>query len=114
VPRHARTRGATVGPWTRPVAIPDDVDAPGTPKATGVVTLPLRVQWSGRPRQYDLADRRQRALAYELVLTEGTDDDVRRYIDLAELVALWDDLVLPGHVRQAWSHWLTTRRNIAV
>jgi hypothetical protein len=83
-------------------------------KATGLVTLPLRAQWSGRPRQYDLTDRRQGALVYELVLTEGTADDVRRYIDLPELIALGDDLVLPTHVGQAWSTWLATHRDIAV
>lgn len=96
------------------MAIPDDVDALSVDKASGVVTLPLRVQWSGRPRRYDLADRRQRALVYELVLTEGTDDDVRSFIDVDELVRLWDDLVLPEHVRLAWSQWLATRRNVAV
>ena len=103
-----------MGPWTRPVALPDDVNAPGMAKASGVVALPLRVQWSGRRRQYDLSDRRQRALVYELVLSEGTDDDVRFFIDVDELVRLWDDLVLPAHVRRAWSEWLATRRNIAV
>jgi hypothetical protein len=96
------------------VAIPDDIDAPGVEKASGVVTLPLRVQWSGRPRRYDLSDRRQRALVYELVLTEGTGDDVRSFIDVDELVRLWNDLVLPAHVRRAWSEWLASRRNIAV
>lgn len=96
------------------MAIPDDVDAPGVDKASGVVNLPLHVQWSGRPRYYDLADRRQRALVYELVLTEGTDDDVRSFIDVDELVRLWGDLVLPEHVRLAWSQWLATRRNVAV
>ena len=110
----ARRRGATVGPWTRPVAIPDDVDAPGQRKATGEVTLPLRVQWSGRQRHYDLTDRRQRALVYELVLTEGTEDDVRHLIVVEDLLDLWDELVLPVHVRRAWADWLATRRNIAV
>ena len=112
--RFARTLSATLGPVTRPVAIPNDIDAPDAAKAQGVIELPLRVRWSGPPRRYNLADRRDRALVYEQVLTEGTDDDVRRFIDLGQLVDLWPDLVLPRHVRQAWSRWLAERRGTVV
>ena len=55
------------------MAIPDDVDAPSLVKASGMVELPVRVRWSGPPRQYDLADRNDRARVYEQVLSEGTD-----------------------------------------
>jgi len=85
--------------------IPDDIADPSIEKATGVVELPLRVQWSGR-RRYDLSDRQDRARVYELVLREGTEDDVRRFVRLGELEALWDDLLLPPHVRAAWEHRL--------
>ena len=96
------------------MAIPDDVDALGTLKARGVVELPLRVRWSGPRRRYDLGDRRDRALVYEQVLTEGTDEDVRRFIDVDQLVDLWSDLVLPRRVRAVWSRWLRERRSIVV
>jgi hypothetical protein len=96
------------------VAIPDDVDAVGASKARGVVELPLRVRWSGPQRRYDLDDRRDRALVYEQVLTEGTDDDVRRFIDVDQLVELWSELVLPRHVRAAWARWLEEWRSIFV
>jgi hypothetical protein len=42
---------------------------------------------------------------YEQVLREGNADDIRRFIDLDELIALWDDLVLPPYVRRAWAAW---------
>ena len=58
------------------------------------------MRWRGTPRTYDLADRQDRMLVYEQVMAEGTDEDVRRLIDLDEVVALWDDLVLPRHVRR--------------
>jgi hypothetical protein len=45
-----------------------------------------------RPRRYDLADRADRARVYEQVLTEGTDDDVRLYVVLAELIDLCQNL----------------------
>jgi hypothetical protein len=109
VSRFASTRSAILGPDARPVSIPEDVgDCPG-PKAAGVVVLPERIRWSGLRRRYNLDDRRDRALVYEQVLTEGTDEDVRFFVDLDELVALWDDLVLSQYVREAWSRWLHER-----
>jgi hypothetical protein len=38
--RCARTRSAMLGPSARPVAIPDDVDAPDVVQAHGVIELP--------------------------------------------------------------------------
>jgi hypothetical protein len=97
------------------VAIPDDVDAvEAAHKAHGVIELPSHVRWSGPQRLYDLDDRRDRALVYEQVLTEGTDEDVRRFIDIDQLIELWPDLVLPRHVQTAWAHWLETQRSIVV
>jgi len=43
-------------------------------------------------------------------MTEGTDDDVRAFIDVDEVVALWDDLV----VRRAWAAWLRQRRGVTL
>jgi hypothetical protein len=96
----------------RPPVIPDDVADPAVVKATGRVTLPTRVRWSAPERSYDLADRRQRARVYEQVLVEGVEQDVRELIDVDELVALWDELYLPDHVRRAWADWLAERRGI--
>ena len=110
----AATRSATVGPWTRPVAVPDDLDDPTVVKAAGVVELPSWVRWSGPPRRYDLSSRGDRALVYEQVLTEGTEDDVRFFVVVDELVDLWAELVLPGYVRAAWAEWLHRRRGITV
>ena len=102
----AMMRGPRVGPSARPVAIPDDVDDPTLPKASGQIELPLWIRWSGEKRSYDLSDRKDRTSVYEQVLTEGTADDVRWFIDTSELVRLWEDLVLSPHVRSAWERWL--------
>lgn len=110
----ARERSATLGPDARPVAIPDDVDAPGVAKATGVVELPLRVRWTGPTRRYNLADRNDRARVYEQVLAEGTEEDVRFYVVIDDLIDLWPELVLPQRVRQAWARWLAARRGVTV
>lgn len=97
-----------------PPEIPDDVDAPGTPKARGVVRLPLRVNWSDADPTYDLDDRHDRARVYEQVLAEGTAEDVRHFIDVDQLIDLWDELMLPRAVASAWSAWLATHRGVHV
>ena len=97
--------GRRVG-WRRPVAIPADVAQRRSSTASGLVELPLHVYWSDPPRRWDLADRQQLGRVYELVLTEGTEDDVRRFIAVDELLELWPSLVLPLHVREAWREFL--------
>jgi hypothetical protein len=93
-------------------AVPDDLDAPGIAKASGVVELPSHIRWSGPPRTYDLSDRQQLARTYEQVLIEGTEDDVRYYIRSEDLIDLWDELFLPRHVCQAWADWLRRHHDV--
>lgn len=95
-------------------ALPDDLDSADMEKVGGVVELPLHIRWSGPPRHYDLTDRQQRARVYEQVLREGNDDDVRRFIRADDLIDMWDDLVLPRHVRQAWADWLELHRGVSL
>jgi hypothetical protein len=97
-----------------PPEIPDDVDDPTVTKARGVVTLPRRINWSRTDPTYDLADRRQCVRVYEQVLREGTEADVRYFIDVDELIDLWDDLVLPPAVSSDWIDWLARHRNVTV
>lgn len=102
----------TVGTDPRPVAVPDDVDDPRHVKASGVVQLPHNVRWSGPPKTYDLDDPVDLARVYEQVLREGTDDDVRQFIDVDVLTRLWDTLVVPARVRTAWASWFQRRRGV--
>jgi hypothetical protein len=109
----ATSRSPELGPDARPVALPDD-DAASTLKANGLVQLPLHVRWSGTPKTYDLNVRRDRIRVYEQVLREGTTKDVRFYMDVDQLIDLWDELVLPRSVRQAWAGWILEHRNIEI
>lgn len=84
-------------------AIPENLDDGDRPEASGVVVLPPHIRWSGSERRYDLSVRRDRARVYEQILLEGTEEDVRRIIDVDELIDLWDELVIPRHVRRAWA-----------
>jgi len=88
------------------------MDRAGIQKAHGSVVLPLRVSWNGPDRHWDLDNRRDRLRVYEMVLTEGTDDDVRRFIDIDALIMLWPDLYLPQHVRAAWATHLRRLRGL--
>jgi hypothetical protein len=94
--------------------VPDDLDSADVEKVSGVVELPLHIRWSGPPRHYDLTDRQQRARVYEQVLREGNDEDVRRFIRADDLIDMWDELVLPRHVRQAWADWLELHRGVSL
>jgi hypothetical protein len=80
-------------------------------KASGHVQLPFHVRWSGPIKSYDLDDRRDRARVYEQVLREGTAEDIRFFIDVDELLDLWEDLVLPPPVRRAWAGWFLRNRH---
>ena len=99
----ARTRSLTLGPAARPVAIPEAFD--WEPTASGTVTLPFHVRWSDPVVTYDMAVRADRLRVYEQVLREGTEADVRHYVDPKELAELFDELVLPPTVRRTWEEW---------
>jgi transcriptional regulator with XRE-family HTH domain len=71
-------------------------------QAFAAVVLPLHLEWSVPGRTVDLADRRQRARLYEVVLREGVPEDLLRYLDGVLLVDTWGELVLPAAVRAAW------------
>jgi hypothetical protein len=71
----------------------------------GSVGLPARLFWSGpHPREvrWDLADPTRRRDLYEIVLVEGTLDDIRELINGTELVRLWHQMYLPPWVQAAW------------
>ncbi|WP_420623312.1 hypothetical protein [Candidatus Poriferisodalis sp.] len=98
----------TVTRFWRPVEIPDDHGDRPAAVRTGRVKLPNHIAWSGQG-EYDLDDPRGRAHVYELVMTEGNEDDVRTYIDLEVLLGMWDTMWLAPHVREQWAEHLRSR-----
>jgi hypothetical protein len=93
----------------RRVAVVWDLSDEG-PKAAGRVELPLHVAWSEPRRVYDLAERYDRRRVYEQVLSEGTIADVTFFVRASDLIDLWDELIIPVHVRAAWAEWMRLRR----
>jgi transcriptional regulator with XRE-family HTH domain len=94
----------------RAVYIPDRLPRLPVEHALGRVRLPLHLNWSQPGREFDLSDRRQRARVYEIVVREGTGDDISEYIDGALLADLWPELVLPAPVRREWQPLIDTAR----
>lgn len=78
------------------------------------VELPLEIKWSGPFRSYDLDDRQDRLVVYELVLQEGDETHVREYIDVDLLYDLWDEMYLPVGVETAWADYFERVRGTPV
>jgi len=96
VTEHVTARGRTI-------AVASHLSRLSPAQALATVTLPLHVNWSPPARTFDLRDRSDRARMYEIVLREGTGADILAYIDGVLLVELWDELVLPRDIRDAWA-----------
>ena len=92
-----------------PYAVPDGLWRLDLTDAFATVVLPRNLHWPGPSLAYYLADRRDRARVYEIVLREGTADDLRTYIDGALLIDLWGELVLPRDLRTAWEPLISRR-----
>lgn len=85
----------------RPYTVPDSLEELTGP-TTGVVELPLRLDWSEQGR-YDLSDQRQLNLMYEVVIRESMRvEDLRAFLDGPTLRRVWRRLWLPRKVRALW------------
>ena len=87
---------------------------PSRAPRSGVVELPLRLYWSDRHNRFDLADDAELRLLYQIVLTEGTTNDVERFLNIATLLNIWDRLWLPGVVHETWDPWIAEHRRVPV
>jgi len=94
-------------PRGRTAQVPDRLPRLTVSQAMRTVHLPLHLNWSDPGRVFDLSDRADRARVYEIVLREGQAADITAYIDGALLVDLWDDVVLPRALREAWEPVIT-------
>ncbi|MFF3313671.1 hypothetical protein [Streptomyces sp. NPDC002952] len=97
--------GATKSRWA-PAAdeLPDSLGDLSGP-TEGIVTLPLRMAWSGL-RTFDLGDEKLLLGLYRIVLLNGKHDDYAHYLDASHLVASWPVLrkMLGRGVRTTWEN----------
>lgn len=86
---------------TIPVFIIDDLEELEGP-ASGVVTLPIELDWSPAPT-YDLDQPRRVLTMYATVLREAhSEEELARYLNADILRAVWGELRLPSFVRASW------------
>jgi hypothetical protein len=85
----------------RPFVVPESLAELDGPTVTGRVRLPLHLDWSSS-REYDLDDPTDRARVYEIVLREGTLDDLRTYVDPTVLADALQRMFLPSAIAEAW------------
>ena len=79
-----------------------------------MITLPFHLYWTDHNNRFDLAKRARLRSMYQIVLTEGTVDDVLAFIDPAVLLDVWDELWLSPAVHEAWDPWIDRHRYAAV
>jgi DNA-binding XRE family transcriptional regulator len=90
-----------VGLGRKTISVPSALPRLDPSKAFAQIELRHTVAWSGQ-RSFNLAERDDRRRAYEVVLAEGTGDDIASVIDGALLVDLWQEMFVARHVRTAW------------
>ncbi len=101
--------------WIRDVPVPlalTDLHGP----TTGAIALPATLFWSGpHPRdvRWDVTDLDRRRDLYEIVLVEGTLDDIIQLVHGPSLVEVWDRMYLPHRVRSAWRTLIDNSRAAA-
>ncbi|MGH3195730.1 MAG: hypothetical protein ACRDOH_32960 [Streptosporangiaceae bacterium] len=103
-PRRRPPAGVSHRYLGRPVLVASDLRMLRGP-ASGVVTLPLSLHWSGddNAARFDLDDHRQRPSLYATVLREAREPgDLETWLNGDLLVEVWPRLVLPSAVRAAW------------
>lgn len=86
-----------------PDSLPDSLPALPADRATCLVQLPSRINWSDPHRIFNLADRDDRVHAYSLFLRSGKRADIEAYVDGPSLGELWPELDLPRDVRSRWA-----------
>jgi len=86
----------------KPFFVPNQLPQLSPVAALARVTLPKRVSWSGPQGTWDLADRSQRLLAYQLLLAEGDPVDISTFVDGTLLIDVWSEMFLPDEIRTAW------------
>ena len=94
----------------RPFVVPASLAELDGPTVSGRIRLPLHLDWSS-DREYDLDDPADRARVYEIVVREGTLDDLRTFVDPLCLTDTLQRMFLPTAIAEAWRALLDAERS---
>ncbi len=86
----------------KPFFVPNQLPQLPPSASLARVRLPRHVHWSSSQQVWDLSDRTQRMLAYQLLLAEGNPSDISSYVDGSLLIDVWADMYLPAEIRASW------------
>lgn len=87
----------------RPFYVADQLWRIPPRQALATVTNPGAASGTARSSlSFDLRDRQQRGQCYEILLVDGTPDELATHVDGLFLAELWDELVLPRTIRRQW------------
>jgi hypothetical protein len=96
----------------RPYLLPETLAELAGP-VTGVIQLPLRLDWSERT-EFHLDDPAERNVMYERVIREAMRvEDLRSYLNAGVLRHVWGRLFLPARVRRSWEDRFPDLRLVA-
>lgn len=70
--------------------------------ATGSITLPHSVFWAPGSKTIPLSDDGNIAMAYQAILSEGSEKEQIEYLNRELLIEIWPKLNLPIKVVQLW------------
>lgn len=86
----------------KPFFVPNQLPQLTPAASMACIALPKHVSWSGPQETWNLAERPQRMLAYQLLLAEGDPVDIEAHVDGSLLLDLWTEMFLPVEIRAAW------------
>ena len=84
-----------------------------TGPTAGSVELPFHLYWSDDNNRFNLDKRARLRSLYQIVLTEGSADDIRTYLNRDVLLDVWDELWLSPAVHSEWDDWVRQQRDAA-
>jgi len=70
---------------------------------SGAIKLPPAVYW-GPDRWFSLSHRSSLHQVYQMVLEEGSIEDINTYLDRRILLSIWNELSLPPRLSYLWEH----------
>ncbi len=96
----ARAVGVTAA-WTGGCSATVDLSRLAGPR-NAVIADDIPAELPGRP-PWDLAEPRIRAAVYSWALTEGTQFDIYRWVNLVDLARVWPLLDVPEGISHEWA-----------
>ena len=87
----------------KPYWIVDSLDELRGPYS-GTITLSHSVRWLGDRHDVPVDSAGRRAMAYQALLSEGTDEEQARLLNKERLLESWPQLRMDNRVRSLWEN----------